>query len=287
VFQSGTLLCLAVPRLELIASRDNVAVGGKMDKAAKFVLCTVLVIAILSVSIVNPACAQSTKPLPPQFTIQMPNSNTIQLVVENQAFTNSSSVNSIVYYYRVKDHNSQIWIKCGNFILQSNSETTIISIPPLPGMPLYGSILTSPLLNNSLLIDFQVQAVTGYYLQRYVEGQMPGAPIHTNGYCETTFNDLETSDWSSTQTITNPVSSSLPSSPLPAQNSVTTPIPSSVSTNVPTTMPNQNEERNIKANPNPAIPEFPIAVVLAFLIMTVLPLALILRRKKSKEIATL
>ncbi len=157
--------------------------------------------------------AQSTKPSPPKFTIQIPNNSTIHIVVENQAFTNSSSVNSIVYYFRVKDHNSNLWIESGNYNLQSNSKTTIISIPPLPGMSLLGSILSSPLLNNSTLLDFQVEAKTGYYAITQKPGYMPGMPPlgSGDGYSEITFNPAETSEWSNTQTVNlNQTSTTVP-----------------------------------------------------------------------------
>jgi hypothetical protein len=146
--------------------------------------------------------AQSTKPSAPKFTIQMPNNSTIQLVVENQAFTNSSSVNSIVYYFRVKVHNSDLWVESGNYNLQSNSKTTVISIPPQPGMSLYDSILSSPLFNNSTLLDFQIQAQTGYYAITQKPGYIPGMPpIGSGSYSEITFNPAETSGWSNTQTV--------------------------------------------------------------------------------------
>ena len=48
--------------------------------------------------------AQSTKPSPPEFTLHTPNDSTIQLIIKNQVFTNSESVNAIMYNYKVKDH---------------------------------------------------------------------------------------------------------------------------------------------------------------------------------------
>ena len=168
------------------------------------ILTSILVIIFLVEPMAESVYAQSTKPSAPKFTIQMPNNSTIQLIVENQAFTNSSSVNSIVYYFRVKDHNSDLWLESGNYNLQSNSKTTIISIPPLPGMSLLNSILSSPLLRNSTLLDFQIQAKTGYYAITQKPGYIPGAPTQPqsgDGYSEITFNPAETSDWSNTQTV--------------------------------------------------------------------------------------
>ena len=161
--------------------------------------------------------AQSNKPSPPKFTIQIPNNSTIQLVVENQAFTNSSSVNSIVYYYRVKDHNSQQWIINRNYCLQSNIQTTLITIPPHPSLYLFDPFMYSTVLNNSTLLDFQVQAEIGYYAITQKPGYMPGMPPlgSGDGYSEITFIPAETSEWSNIQTVSL------------SQTSTTSPTPTS------------------------------------------------------------
>ncbi len=151
---------------------------------------------------VEPIGAQSTsKPSAPKFSIQFPNNTTIQLVIENQPFTSSSSVNSIIYYYRVKDHYSERCSIDKNYHVQSNSETTTITIPSVPG-PLFPPIVYSTLLNNSTLIDFQVQAQTGYYAITNKSG--PPAlisPAPQQWHIEITFNESETSDWSSLITV--------------------------------------------------------------------------------------
>jgi|WetSurMetagenome_2_1015567.scaffolds.fasta_scaffold15636_6 hypothetical protein len=207
------------------------------------ILTTLLVIIFVMQLMAVSVYAQSTKPLAPKFTIQIPNNSTIQLVVENQAFTNSSSVNSIVYYFRVKDHNSGSWLKSGNYNLQSNSKTTIISIPPLPGMSLLGSILSSPLLRNSTLLDFQIQAKTGYYAITQKPGYIPGMPPlgSGDGYSEITFNPAETSDWSNTQTI--------------------------------------NLNQTSTTSPTPSVPEFPAASAMSVLFTSAICVAVLFRRK--------
>ena len=161
-----------------------------------FILMIVAVICFPAIGVY----AQSTRPSPPEFTAQMPNENTIELAIKNQAFTNSSTVNAIVYYYRVKDHYAGQWIKCGNYQLQSDSQTTLITIPPYPG-ELKRYLFPPNWPNTSNLVDFQVEAVSGYYLVKYLQGQMPGTSLPTNGYSEITFNDSETSEWSSIQTV--------------------------------------------------------------------------------------
>ncbi len=93
----------------------------------------------------------------------------------------------------------------GNYQLQSDSQTTLISIPPYPG-DLRDYLFRSAknnLLNNSSLLDFQVQAITGCYALTQKPGYMPGiSPVGPgDGYTEITFNDSETSDWSNPITV--------------------------------------------------------------------------------------
>ena len=166
------------------------------------VIIVVLIIAISAVMSLSQSVtfAQSTtKPSAPQFTIQVISGSSLQLVIENQDFISSSSVNAIIYYYRVKDHYGDQWMIDRNGQLQSDSNTTVLTIPSYPSEYLFGH--PSHPLSNVSVLDFQLQAETGYYLENYVEGQMPGALLETDGYWETTFNKSETSDWSSTQTV--------------------------------------------------------------------------------------
>jgi hypothetical protein len=229
-----------------------------MKELRNSILCVVLVMATLSLSIlmVRPSYAQSTEPSPPKFSIQTPNTSTIQLVIENQAFINSSSVNSLVYYYRVKDHNSDTWMEDGDYTLQSNSDITIISIPPEPGV---GTLLNTPMFQNSTSLDFQVQAVTGFYSVTWQPGYMPGMPTQFqsgNGYWDITFNPAESSDWSPTQTVT-----------LPANLSLSTTSASSFT-----------------STPTPAAPEIPILAILP-LFLLVISVAFILRHRKTSKLS--
>jgi uncharacterized membrane protein YwzB len=168
-------------------------------------LLVIIVVSIIAVSAVmslsqSVSFAQSTtKPSAPQFTIQVISGSSLQFVIENQDFISSSSVNAIMYYYRVKDNCGDQWMIDRNGQLQSDSETTVIAIPSYPSEYLFGH--PSHPLSNVSVLDFQLQAETGFYLEKYVQGQMPGALLETDGYWETTFNKSETSDWSSTQTV--------------------------------------------------------------------------------------
>jgi hypothetical protein len=153
-------------------------------------LALVLIVSLLSLFLVEPICAQSTKPSPPEFTAQTPNESTVELVIKNPAFIRSESVNAITYDYRVKNHNSEQWMRHGGLgELQSEAITTTITIKtPYPSdYPFTEGIKT---FVNSSLLDFQVRANTGYYVV---------VPIQ--GGSDTCFNVSETSDWSNTQTV--------------------------------------------------------------------------------------
>jgi len=176
---------------------------GHREIMKKFLV--IIVVSIIAVSAVMSLsqCVtygqSTTKPSAPQFTIQVISGSSLQFVIENQDFISSSSVNAIMYYYRVKDHYGNQWMIDRNGQLQSDSETTVLTIPSYPSEYLFGH--PSHPLSNVSVLDFQLQAETGFYLEKYVQGQMPGAPLETDGYWETTFNKSETSDWSSTQTV--------------------------------------------------------------------------------------
>jgi len=179
-----------------------------MDKISKSLSLTLIIIVALSnLAIAETVCAQSTKPSVPQFTIKLQNNSTIQLVIENQPFTNSSSVNSLLYQFRVKDHYSDKWVIAKSIDhLQSSSTYTELTIP-----------LEHPLLPppaNYTMLDFQLQAITGFYSITQKPGSIPGAPIHfqsPDGYTEITFNPAESSDWSKTQTVNLNQTSTTPS----------------------------------------------------------------------------
>jgi hypothetical protein len=160
-------------------------------------LLLLLIMIVLSITITETVQAQSTKPSTPIFSIQIQQGATrpaIHLVILNQAFVNSSSVDSIVYYWRVKDHNSDAWGESDSIQLQSNSITTTISVYP-------ATLTILDILATSTLLDFQVQAATGNYTT-------PTYPA------ESTFVKSEQSVWSTTQTITNPATTSS-STPVP------------------------------------------------------------------------
>ncbi len=209
-------------------------------------LCLVAILAVSSLVLIISTSAETIpKPSSPEFTIKFPNDQTIQIVIENQAFTSSSSVNAIIYYYRVKDHNSQQWLINKDYKLQSDSKTTTITIPSVPG-PFFPSIVYSTILNNSTLLDFQVQAQAGYYAVSNVSGAPAMiSPAPQQWHTEITFNDSAISDWSSSLTVD--------------LNEMAVVTPS--------------------ATPNPSVPEFPSLLIIP-LLLSVLAIAIEIRKKQ-------
>ena len=197
----------------------------------KFAMTMFMVIVFSSCTLVESVYAQSTKPSPPEFTAQAPNESTIELVIKNQAFTRSESVNAIVYDYRVKDPNSEQWIRHGGMgEVQSDANTTTIIIKtPYPSD--YPFVSPIQMFVNGSLIDFQVRANTGNYTIVY---EQTGATFY--------FDVSETSDWSNTQTVNltqplspNPTATMQPTAPptaSPTPTSIPTATPSSFQFNV-------------------------------------------------------
>ena len=255
-----------------------------MKELRNSILCVVLVIATLSLSMlmVRPSYAQSTEPSIPKFSIQTPNTSTIQLVIENQAFTNSSSVNSLVYYYRVKAHNSDTWMIDGDYTLQSNSDITIISIPPEPGI---GTFLNTPMFQNSTLLDFQVQAVTGFYNVTWEQGYMGSIPQAQPGYWQISFNPAESSAWSPTQTVTLPANLS---TGLDSSSTSTSTSPSPILTRTPllqtpaaTALPrSQSPSTNLKSS-SLSVQESWLAVIP---LVAIFFIAVVVRHRKTANL---
>ena len=196
-----------------------------MGRISAIISLALLIVVATTSFLVETTFAQSTKPSPPEFTARAPNESTIELIITNQPFTNSESVNAIVYDYRVKDHYSEVWMLHGGIgELQSDSNTTLIAIKtPYPSDYPFVPPLKS-FLNNSSVLDFQVRARTGYYVVVPIQG---GADIY--------FNASETSDWSNTQTVnlTQPLSPHPTATMQPTAAPTASPTPTSFPTATP------------------------------------------------------
>lgn len=128
---------------------------------------------------------------------------TIELNIKNQPFTSYESNGQIINFYlniRTKGHYAENWTTIYNpdfiYPTQSKSDYTKIAYSLDENeYPFWDN------LNQSGLIDFQVQALIGYtFVKHYSDdGQfIPFAPSVFTG---------ETSGWSNTQTITIPETS--------------------------------------------------------------------------------
>jgi hypothetical protein len=155
---------------------------------------------------------------------------TLEFTFKNQLFMpyydSSSNFNIALYYnIRMKGHFTENWTSLysiGNYPRQSNSEYTVISVP-------LGSQSDTPLQwlpsNSSSQVDFQVEAMIGYF-SRSVD--ISFAPWYFIG---------EESGWSSTQTVTiyDNSTTTLDTSPAPSSavpSPTTTPLQSSIGSDV-------------------------------------------------------
>lgn len=185
-----------------------------MDRIGKgFYLLLIVALAISMFIVVKPANAQSIpKPSTPEFTIQtqtQANTTTITLTITNQPFDAANHYPDGFFYnvaisvdgknwselYHVED--AQDW-----YPQQSNSSTTVLTY--VAGETIYYPRDTSRgvgVIPKSGEVAFQVQAMIGHRDRgAFQNGFMPYVLVG------------ETSDWSNTQTITIPASSTSPSS---------------------------------------------------------------------------
>ena len=123
----------------------------------------------------------------------------IEIVIKNQQFIpyTDEEEHEINLYYdvRIKGHFEENWKNIyskyeGSHPVQSNSEYTILSLPA--NYPDGG------------LVDFQVEAITGYYYD--VLAGRPILPLNELGY-------VKTSGWSNTQTLTINFTETIPEFP--------------------------------------------------------------------------
>jgi len=184
-------------------------------------LALILMMVAVTCFSVETVYAQSTKPSPPQFTAKLVHAtynlsathqvdnSSIEFKIKNQPFTASSTVNAIYYLIQIRNPTGN-WSPIygtDTYHIQSNGTYTILNFPIS-----FPNLLPSN-MRNATSVDFQLQAQTGYYTQKYIQGQMPNAPLKTSGYWETNFNPAEKSDWSKTQTVSLTSSNTVPEFP--------------------------------------------------------------------------
>lgn len=212
--------------------------------------CTsILLVLLVTASIITfaaPAFAQSAvKPLIPQFTVELsgpafdvpptyvfnPNTaqfdvnegyhyqySTVKIVIENQPFTNQSNYDFLYYNVRIKPHNyvDSYWQElfhagADGYPIQTVGNTTVIPIA-VEGTQASGSVIG---VGGST--DIQVEAMIGYI------GRNQTFPYEYIFYGET-------SDWSSTQTVTVPPKTPFTISPTTTATSTPT-VTSGATTN--------------------------------------------------------
>jgi hypothetical protein len=222
-----------------------------------------VVISELIVSLVASLCAVEADPIPsvPQFTLKFEahpyyvppvhgidqysgknitieegyyvENRSVEISIKNQLYYNSINGSNcwIVYNVRVKGHYGEVWNELywfntytkGNFPLQSNSESTVISVSA-EGYP------------SGSQIDIQVKALAEYSTQVINYAHIGD----WNGYYVPAYAINSTSDWSNTQTITIPENSPSPSpSSSPSPTITPTPSPTLTPSTPPSLSPTQ------------------------------------------------
>jgi hypothetical protein len=208
-------------------------------------ILSAVILAVISLLIVTPTTAQ-TKPTPsaPEFTAALisspPESQSVNKTIE-LSIKNKSSVSFYNVRMKINDGNWGLLYPNNNSVPnQSDGEYTILSYPSEYLGVEYQYHLGYKVENQTAgdKIDFQVQAMVGIIHRvlnpNFTHGQYDMYPYVFTGV---------TSDWSNTQTITIPTSSSLPS-------------------------------------PSPSVPEFSLMAIIS-LITGIFSIALILSNRRS------
>jgi len=240
----------------------------EMNKKIVFALVLIVAISTLSIITVKPVSAQTStsssgvpKPFVPIFSLKYVNSsysisttstnpytganvvktntyinNTIEVVIENQPFDATQSVApqngapqngnitnltylSLYYIVQEKGHFANQW-NVGSPVLASNSEYTTVNFGFTGENGSLGETLIAPVPNGGQ-VDFQVEAVIGWYGNIFQD---------ENGmiYDTPQFNNVTSSGWSNTLTITIP--SGAASASISSTSSYPTLSPTAVST---------------------------------------------------------
>ena len=197
---------------------------GCIGKGCALVLILIVAVSSLSLMIIKPINAQTSKPSVPEFTLKLidysADAKAIELAIKNQPFASyidNGQIISLYYNVHFKLHDSDSWTAmyyCGDiFTTHSSSEYTKLDYP-LPMTSPNGSscyLLRENAGNYFIMsqipfneqIDFRVQAMEGYLTSASFTGQ--------------------TSDWN-IQTITIPGASTSPNpSPTPSPEPTTKP----------------------------------------------------------------
>jgi hypothetical protein len=171
-------------------------------------------VATLATSCFSLTIAQSTpKPSVPEFAITIVNNNgapNIEITILNQAFSSPENGKTYQLYYnvRIKDHSVNDWKEIYPLQYSARSQDNVYEESPYVHAPLQSSsdktILSIPnaVYPSDAQLDLQVQAIIGHDSQFWVSDH-PTQP-QISGYYEAAVAFDNSSDWSSTQTVTIP-----------------------------------------------------------------------------------
>jgi hypothetical protein len=266
-----------------------------------FSLLLIVILAVSSLMMVKPACAQITKPSIPEFTVKLVDrsydvpastsidpytgktvtygaehvrNSTMEFTIKNQPFDSS---NGFILYYdiRWKGHFVEIWTEVWEphefSIKMSDSDYTTIVFVSSGGGAFVGPDSAQINLPFGGQLDLQVEVFVG--------GYVPG----TGAYPELNrhFVIEAESGWSNTQTLTNS-DGSVTVSPSPTSTSSSTPTATPTLAPSPTPTPVKSLQ-NIFLSENPLLTTAVITAVL-FLVVAVVSLLLYRRHQKNSKL---
>lgn len=245
-------------------------------------LLVILILTVSSVMMVRPVCSAITKPSIPEFTVNLVDhsydipttystdpytgetvthpghrveNKSIEVRIKNQPFASyldeNGSLVGLFYNIRVKGH-FEDWTgepNSENYVYRSDSEYTVKSYT-------LGENGLEITLGGQ--VDFQVEALIGYYTRVYGT-PVPGIPGSGTSYYDVFTG--ETSGWSNTQTIT-------------------------VSGNSSTTDSGASPTDGQNPSATPEVPEFLLWIILAILTIAMLAVAAVFRRKSQTKPST-
>lgn len=243
-------------------------------------LLVVLLLAASSLMMIKTANAQSIpKPSTPTFTLELTN-DSVDMKIQNQPIipnaNDTDNTSNIFWNIRIKSHDSENWTYStvpepgvrGYVGETSTSDVTELQYP-------FSSInVLLGLSNDSHIIDYQVEAINGYLNTTYAYAH----PFDFDPN-STPVIVVNTSDWSSTRTISVPanVPLSSPSSPIPTSSS----SPTSTSTSTPTSTTTSSSPSTSFLLITNTISLIVIAILLAVIIV----LLLFMRKRKTANLS--
>jgi hypothetical protein len=186
-----------------------------MSKAGRVACLLLLPLLVASCLVMVQSVSAQSIPIPslPTFTTTIVNSNgtqSLQITIQNQALSSLKNGQTYHLYYniRIKGHTIEDWKEIYPLKYGASSQDTVYVESPYVYAPIQSSsdktILSIPntVYPSDTQLDIQVQTIIGHDSQFWVSDH-PTQP-QISGYYEAAIAFDNSSDWSSTQTVSIP-----------------------------------------------------------------------------------